>query len=122
MPKPGVTCCDQLTKKGPQFHATTNILIFYIEVSFLQINYKSFKREEERRRKRRGRGGEGKGGKGRGREKEEGRGGEEEFFVGDRGGEGFPGRAVVKNPPANAGRDKRHWFDPWVRKFPWRKK
>ena len=97
-------------------------LIFYIEVSFLQINYKCFKREEERRRRRRGRGGEGKGGKGRGREKEEGRGGEEEFFVGDRGGEGFPGRAVVKNPPANAGRYKRHWFDPWVRKFPWRKK
>ena len=27
---------------------------------------------------------------------------------------------VVKNPPANAGRYKRHRFDPWVRKIPWR--
>ena len=25
---------------------------------------------------------------------------------------------VVKNPPANAGRRKRHGFDPWVRKIP----
>ena len=28
---------------------------------------------------------------------------------------------VVKNPPANAGRHKRHGFDPWVRKIPWRR-
>ena len=51
---------------------------------------KLFKREEERRRRRRGRGGEG-----RGRGKEEGGGREEEYFVGDKGGEGFPGGAVV---------------------------
>jgi len=28
---------------------------------------------------------------------------------------------VVKNPPAYAG-NLRHWFDPWVRKIPWRRK
>ena len=28
---------------------------------------------------------------------------------------------VIKNPPASAG-DKRSWFDPWVRKIPWRRK
>ena len=28
---------------------------------------------------------------------------------------------VVKNLPANAGRYKRHRFDAWVRKIPWRK-
>ena len=28
---------------------------------------------------------------------------------------------VVKNPPANAGRHKRHKFDPWVGKIPWRR-
>ena len=28
---------------------------------------------------------------------------------------------VVKNPPANADGHKRHWFDPWVRKIPWRR-
>ena len=34
---------------------------------------------------------------------------------------GFPGRAVVKNLPANAG-DKRYWgSNPWVRKIPWRR-
>ena len=27
---------------------------------------------------------------------------------------------AVKNPPANAGRHKKHEFDPWVRKIPWR--
>ena len=27
---------------------------------------------------------------------------------------------VVKNPPASAGEIKRHGFDPWVRKVPWR--
>ena len=27
---------------------------------------------------------------------------------------------VVKKPPANAG-NKRHGFDPWVRKIPWRR-
>ena len=30
---------------------------------------------------------------------------------------GFPGGPVVKNSPA-----KRHGFDPWVRKIPWRRK
>ena len=29
---------------------------------------------------------------------------------------------VMKNPPANAGVIKRHGFDPWVRKIPWRRK
>ena len=29
---------------------------------------------------------------------------------------------VVKNPSANAGRYKRCWFHPWVRKIPWRRK
>ena len=28
---------------------------------------------------------------------------------------------VVKNSPANAG-DKRHEFDSWIRKIPWRRK
>ena len=28
---------------------------------------------------------------------------------------------VGKNPPANAGRHKRHRFDSWVRKMPWRR-
>ena len=28
---------------------------------------------------------------------------------------------VVKNPPANAGRHKRHRFDPWVGKIRWRR-
>ena len=27
---------------------------------------------------------------------------------------------MVKNPAANAGDIKRHRFDPWVRKIPWR--
>ena len=31
---------------------------------------------------------------------------------------GFPGDSVVKNPPANAGRE----FDPWVGKIPYRRK
>ena len=30
-------------------------------------------------------------------------------------------RLLVKNPPANAGRHKRHRFHPWVRKIPWRR-
>ena len=29
---------------------------------------------------------------------------------------------VVKNPPANAGDIRRHRFDPWVWKIPWRRK
>ena len=35
---------------------------------------------------------------------------------------GLPGyfMLVVKNPPANVG-DKRHGFDSWVRKIPWRR-
>ena len=28
---------------------------------------------------------------------------------------------MVKSLPANAGDVKRHWFDPWVGKTPWRK-
>ena len=28
---------------------------------------------------------------------------------------------VVKNPLANVGKHKRHGFDPWVRKSPWRR-
>ena len=32
---------------------------------------------------------------------------------------GFLGGSVVKNPPANV---RRHWFNPWVRKIPWRRK
>ena len=28
---------------------------------------------------------------------------------------------VVKNPPINAGDNKRHRLDPWVRKIPWRR-
>ena len=27
----------------------------------------------------------------------------------------------VKNLPANAGRHKRHRFNPWIRKIPWRR-
>ena len=33
----------------------------------------------------------------------------------------FPGGAVVKIPPANAG-DTRHGFDPWAGKIPWSRK
>ena len=29
---------------------------------------------------------------------------------------------MVKNLPANAGDTREMWFDPWVRKIPWRKK
>ena len=28
---------------------------------------------------------------------------------------------VVKNPPTNAGDEKRHGLDPWARKIPWRR-
>ena len=31
---------------------------------------------------------------------------------------GFPGGSVVKNLPAQC---RRHRFDPWVRKMPWRR-
>ena len=34
---------------------------------------------------------------------------------------GFPGGAVVKNLPANAG-NRRCRFDPWVEKIPWKRK
>ena len=34
---------------------------------------------------------------------------------------GFLGGAVLKNPPADA-EDKRHGFNPWVRKIPWNRK
>ena len=37
------------------------------------------------------------------------------------GHKGFPGGVLVKNMPANAGRCKRHQFDPWVGKTPWRR-
>ena len=32
-----------------------------------------------------------------------------------------PQALVVKNPPASAGDVKRHKFDPWVGKIPWRR-
>ena len=32
--------------------------------------------------------------------------------------DGFPRGSVVKNPPANAGDNRRYEFDPWVREFP----
>ena len=35
---------------------------------------------------------------------------------------GFPGGAVVKNPPANVGDARNTEFYPWVRKIPWRRK
>ena len=28
---------------------------------------------------------------------------------------------MIKNPPPNCRRLKRCWFDPWVRKIPWRR-
>ena len=34
---------------------------------------------------------------------------------------GFPGDASVKETTANAGDIKRHRFDPWVGKIPWRR-
>jgi len=37
-----------------------------------------------------------------------------------RAGVGFPGGASGKKPACQCKRLKRHWFDPWVRKF-WRK-
>ena len=35
---------------------------------------------------------------------------------------GFPGGAVVKNPPANAGDARDEGFNPWVGKIPWTRK
>ena len=35
--------------------------------------------------------------------------------------QGFPGRTSAKEPACQCRRCKRHWFDPWVRKIPWRK-
>ena len=35
--------------------------------------------------------------------------------------EAFQVALVVKNPPANAGDNKRHVFDPWVGKILWRR-
>ena len=35
---------------------------------------------------------------------------------------GFPGGAVGKESVCQYRRDKRHGFDPWVRKIPWRRK
>ena len=35
---------------------------------------------------------------------------------------GFPGGALVRNTPANAGDARDTGFDPWVRKIPWRRK
>ena len=34
----------------------------------------------------------------------------------------FPGGASGKEPACQCRRHKRHWFDPWVRKIPWRRK
>ena len=34
---------------------------------------------------------------------------------------GFPGGASGKEPACQCKRQKRHGFDPWVRKFPWRR-
>ena len=34
---------------------------------------------------------------------------------------GFPGGASGKEPSASAGDVKRHRFDPWVEKIPWRR-
>ena len=39
-----------------------------------------------------------------------------------RWGWGFPGGAVVKNPPANAGGTRDEGFNPWVGKIPWTRK
>ena len=36
--------------------------------------------------------------------------------------QGFPNGSMVKNPPANNRSLKRHGFDPWVGKIPWRRK
>ena len=36
--------------------------------------------------------------------------------------QGFPSGAVIKNLPAKAGDVRRHEFNPWVAKIPWRKK
>ena len=33
--------------------------------------------------------------------------------------ENFAGGSVVKNPPTKS---RRHWFDPWIGKTPWRRK
>ena len=36
---------------------------------------------------------------------------------------GFPSESAVKNPPAmQVDQDKRHRFNPWVRKISWRRK
>ena len=40
----------------------------------------------------------------------------------DIGKGGFAGGASVKEPVCQCRRQKRHRFDPWVRKIPWRKK
>ena len=34
----------------------------------------------------------------------------------------FPGVSVVNNLPAGTIGDRRHGFNPWVRKIPWRRK
>ena len=34
---------------------------------------------------------------------------------------GFPGGASGKEPACQCKRQKRRWFDPWVRKVPWRR-
>ena len=35
---------------------------------------------------------------------------------------GLPKWLIVKDPPVNKGAHKRHQFNPWVRKVPWRRK
>ena len=37
-------------------------------------------------------------------------------------GLGFPGSTMIKNLPANDKQTRRHGFDPWVRKIPWKRK
>ena len=34
---------------------------------------------------------------------------------------GFPGRASGEEPTCQCRRHKRHGFDPWVRKIPWKR-
>ena len=35
---------------------------------------------------------------------------------------GFPGGAISKEPPCQCRRHRRHRFNPWIRKIPWRRK
>ena len=44
------------------------------------------------------------------------------FIMKYSGGGGFPGGASGKDPPCQCRRHKRHGFDSWVGKIPWRRK